>query len=147
MKREDILDEIIKEQHRVIISLKESVDGYKSASDLDEDGTPDPDDYARQTEAKDMQLRYEKMLQKERNDLEFVLNEKDKSYTEIDFGTIVETDKNFFFLAVPLPKITIAGKELFCISKEAPIYLKLKGKKIGDTIEIGNTNHTIINIL
>ena len=44
MKREDILKEIIKEQHRVIQSLKDSVDGYKTASDMDEDSTSDPDD-------------------------------------------------------------------------------------------------------
>ncbi|MBS1548491.1 MAG: hypothetical protein JSS94_01315 [Bacteroidetes bacterium] len=147
MKREDILQEIIKEQHRVIDSLKESVTQFKTASDMDEDSTSDPDDYARQAEAKDMQLRFEKMLQKEKNDLEFVLNELNKSYTEIDFGAIVETDKNYFFLAVPLPKLKINEKELFCISKEAPIYNKLKGKNIGDTIEIGNIHHQIINIL
>jgi DUF438 domain-containing protein len=131
MKREDILKEIIKEQHRVIQSLKDSVDGYKTASDMDED----------------MQLRFEKMLQKEKNDLEFVLNEMEKSYTEIEFGAIVETDKNYFFLAVPLPKLTFGGKELFCISKDAPIFSKLKGQKIGASIEVGNTTHTIVNIL
>ena len=147
MKREEILNEIIKEQHRVIKSLKDSVEGFKSASDMDEDSTNDPGDFAKQAEAKDMQLRYETLLKKEKNDLEFVLKERDKSYTEIDFGTIVETDKNYFFLAVPLPKLNINGKELFCISKEAPIYNKLKGKKIGDKIEIGNSTHEILNIL
>jgi hypothetical protein len=147
MKREDILQEIIKEQHRVIDSLKASVSQFKIASDMDEDSTSDPDDYTRQAEAKDMQLRFEKMLQKEKLDLEFVLKEIDKSYSEIEFGTIVETDKNYFFMAVPLPKLKIEGKELFCISREAPIYSKLKGKNIGDTVEIGNTTHHIISIL
>ena len=70
MKREEILDKIIEEQQRVIDSLKQSVDRYKTASDLDEDDTSDPDDLARQTEAKDMQLRYEKLLQKEKRDME-----------------------------------------------------------------------------
>jgi parvulin-like peptidyl-prolyl isomerase len=147
MKREQILKEIIKEQHRVIDSLKESVEQYKSASDLDKDSATDPDDLARQTEAKDMQLRFEKMLQKEKNDLEFVLKEIDKQYSIIEFGALVETDKNYFFLAVPLPKISIKGKELFCISKEAPVFTKLLGKKIGDSIEMGTSQHTIINVL
>ena len=147
MKREEILNEIIKEQHRVIDSLKESVERFNTASDMDEDSTNDPGDFAKQAEAKDMQLRYETLLKKEKNDLEFVLNEINKAYTEIDFGAIVETDKNYFFLAVPLPKLNINGKELFCISKEAPVYNKLKGKKIGDTVEMGNTSHEIVNIL
>lgn len=64
MKREEILDKIIEEQQRVIDNLQQSVDRYKTASDLDEDDTSDPDDLARQTEAKDMQLRYEKCSRK-----------------------------------------------------------------------------------
>ncbi|MDO5616205.1 MAG: hypothetical protein Q4G16_08445 [Cruoricaptor ignavus] len=147
MKREDILGRIIEEQERVISNLQHSVERYKIASDLDEDDTSDPDDLARQTEAKDMQLRYEKMLHKEKQDLAFVLAEKNKTYTEIEMGALVETDKNYFFMAVPLPKFVIDGKDIFCISSEAPIFSKLKGKKIGDKIEVGNNILEIKNIL
>lgn len=146
MKREEILAKIIEEQHRVIDNLKNSANRYRTASDRDEDDTADPDDYARQTEAKDMQLRMEKLLNKEKNDLAFVLAEKDKSYDEIEPGALIETDKNYFFLAVPLPKFDFEGKEIFCISTDAPIYAKLKGKKIGDTIEIGPNTHEILAI-
>ena len=146
MKRDEILAKIIEEQNRVIANLKESVERYKTASDLDEDDTSDPDDLARQTEAKDMQLRFEKMLSKEIQDLAFVEAEKDKSYTEIEHGALVETDKNYFFLAVPLPKFQINGKEVFCISPDAPIFSKLKGKNVGDKVEVGPNSYEIISI-
>lgn len=146
MKREEILDKIIEEQQRVIDSLKQSVDRYKTASDLDEDDTSDPDDLARQTEAKDMQLRYEKLLQKEKRDMEYVLAEKDKEHQDIEMGSVVETDKHLFFLGVALPVIKGNGKEIYCISPEAPIYKNLMNKKPGDQVQVGNAAFEILTV-
>lgn len=146
MNREEILGKIIEEQQRVIDNLLQSVERYKTASDLDEDDTSDPDDLARQAEAKDMQLRFEKMLAKEKNDMAFVQAERNKNYTQAELGALVETDKNYFFMAVPLPKFTVNGKEIFCISPDAPIFQKLKNKKVGDTVEMGTNTFEIKSI-
>lgn len=147
MNRDEILNRIIEEQQRVINNLKESVERYKTASDLDEDDTSDPDDLARQTEAKDMQLRFEKMLQKEKNDMEYVLSEKQNSHTEIEQGSVVVTDKYYFFLGVALPVIKENNTEIYCISPDAPIYAKLRNQKIGDKISMGTAEIEIKEIL
>lgn len=147
MKREEILDRIIEEQQRVIDNLKQSVDRYKTASDLDEDDTSDPDDLARQTEAKDMQLRFEKMLQKEKTDMNFVLAEKEKSHEEAEVGAIIETEKHFIFVGVALPVIKLNGKDIYCVSPDAPIYGKLRGKKVKESAEVGATTFEILNIM
>src|SRR5690606_22783573 len=102
MKREEILSRILEEQNKVIANLQNSVNLYKKESDKDEDDTSDPDDYARQTEAEDRQLRFEKMLSKEKTKLNFVVSEDDKSYTVAEHGALVESDKNYFFLGVDL---------------------------------------------
>lgn len=146
MKREEILEKILEEQRRVIDNLKNSVNLYKKESDMDEDDTSDPDDYARQTEAKDMQLRFEKMLSKEKNDLNFVLAEKETSHTEVELGAIVETVKNYFFLGVALPAFKYNGKDVYCVSAEAPIFLKLKGKKVNDKVDMGANQFEILAI-
>lgn len=146
MNREEILDKIIEEQQRVIDSLKQSVERYKTASDLDEDDISDPDDLARQTQAKDMQLRYEKLLQKEKNDMEFVLSENGKNHTEIEIGCIVETEKHLFFLGVALPVIKGYKKEIYCISPEAPIYKNLLNKNVGDSVQVGNNTFEIVSV-
>lgn len=146
MTREDILKKIIEEQQRVIDNLVYSVERYKTASDLDEDDTSDPDDFARQTEAKDMQLRFEKLLQKERQDMAYVLAELDRTHTEVEEGALIETPKNYLFVAVPLPKFNINRKDVFCISAEAPIFSKIKGKKVGDSIKIGSEDLEIIAV-
>ena len=77
MKRNEIISKIIEEQQKIIENLQNSVNQYKSESDMDEDNTLDPDDFARQTEAKDMQLRFEKMLAEARQNLAFMENEVD----------------------------------------------------------------------
>ena len=146
MNRKEILSKITEEQQRVIDCLKQSVERYKIASDLDEDDTSDPDDSARQTQAKDMQLRYEKLLQKEKNDMEFVLSQNENSHQEIELGSLVETEKHLFFLGVALPVIKGNAKEIYCISPEAPIYKNLLNKKIGDSVQVGNSTFEIISI-
>ena len=93
-----------------------------------------------------MQLRYEKMLAKEKQDMAFVQAEKNKSYTEAELGALIETDKNYIFMAVPLPKLNVNGKEIFCISPEAPIFKKLRGKKVGDKVEMGPNTFEIKSI-
>jgi hypothetical protein len=71
MDKAKILSAIIDEQEKVINNLKASIERYKQESNMDEDNTLDPDDYARQNEAKDMQLRYENMLKSAKHNLNF----------------------------------------------------------------------------
>lgn len=147
MKREEVLYKIAEEQNKVIENLKNSVNRYKSASDLDEDDTSDPDDYARQTEAKDMQLRFEQILKVAKQNLAFIDAEISKNYSEIEEGALVETNKNWFFLGVNLPHFQLNEKEVFCITKEAPVYKNLLNKKQGSQLEVGNTSFEIVQIM
>ncbi|MCB4234165.1 hypothetical protein LDL59_01015 [Kaistella anthropi] len=49
MKRDLILEKLIAEQRKVIESLQQSVNQYKSASDMDEESTHDPEDFSQQS--------------------------------------------------------------------------------------------------
>lgn len=146
MKREELLDKVMEEQLKVIENLKKSVDRYKKASDIDEDDTIDSDDFARQTEAKDMQLRFEKILNQEEQYLKFIKSERETLYIEVEKGAIVETDKAYFFVGVSLSPFQFNGKDVFCISTEAPIFQSLKNKKNGDKVKLGINEHKIIEI-
>ena len=138
MKRTEILEQIIAEQNKIISNLEETVGNYRKASDMDEESTHDPEDFSHQSEAKDMQLRYEKLLGDANQNLVFLENEKEMLHGEIENGSVVETDKNFLFVGISVPVFKIGDKEVISFSKEAPIFAKLKGKKIGDTVEIGD---------
>lgn len=146
MKREEILNKIIEEHIKVIDNLKNSVNRFQSASDMDENDTMDPDDFARQSEAKDLQLRFTQMLNIEKQAHALVLAEKLKEHTEIEVGAIVETPEHFFFIGLSIPHFSFENKEVFCITKDAGIYKTLSSKKVGDSFEMGNKNFEIINI-
>ncbi|WP_081211690.1 transcription elongation factor [Salegentibacter sediminis] len=55
-------------------------------------------------------------------------------YSEtVNFGSVVETDKDLYFVAVPIGEIELEdGSKVFSISTEAPIYELMKDKKAGD---------------
>lgn len=62
-------------------------------------------------------------------------------------GSLVETEKNFFFITVALGKLDIDdNKNYYSISTDAPIYEHLKGKKAGDSFSFNNLNYTIVNV-
>ena len=145
MDKVKIISAIIEEQQKVINGLKSSAERYKSEADLDEDQTQDPEDYSRQNEAKDMQLRYEKLLLTAQKNWNILEKAKSENYTEIEIGTLIETDKNYIFVGISLPVFKYEGKDVISVSEEAPVFQNLKSKTLGDTLELGNNNFKIVS--
>ena len=146
MDKVKIISAIIEEQQKVINGLKSSAERYKSEADLDEDQTQDPEDYSRQNEAKDMQLRYEKLLLTAQKNWNILEKAKSENYTEIEIGTLIETDKNYIFVGISLPVFKYEGKDVISVSEDAPIFKTLKAKKIGENLEFGKNSFKILKI-
>lgn len=146
MNRKDIINKIIEEQKKVIENLESSVNRYKTASDLDEESTHDPEDFSHQTEAKDMQLRYEKMLRNAENDLTFLEKETELTHETLENGSIIETERNFYFVGISVPMIKVDDKQIISFSEDAPVYQNMNGKKAGDEIKIGDEKEVISSI-
>lgn len=146
MKRNIILEKLIIEQQKVIESLQQSVNQYKTASDMDEESTHDPEDFSHQTEAKDMQLRFEKMLGEAEDNLNFINNEQTAAHETIEKGSLIETDKNFLFIGLSVPVFKVEDKEVISFSDDAPVFEKIKGKKVGDTVKIGDNSYVIQSV-
>lgn len=145
MKRADIITIIIEEQKVVIESLKQSVEHYKIASDVDEESTHDPEDFSNQTQAKDMQLRFEKMLKEAEQNLAFLEGELKQSHEKIEKGTLIETDQSFLFVGISVPPFKFENKEVIAFSDHAPVFQNIKGKSKGDTVEVGSKSLQIID--
>ncbi|MGA9213376.1 hypothetical protein [Kaistella sp.] len=145
MKRADIITIIIEEQKVVIESLKQSVDHYKIASDVDEESTHDPEDFSNQTQAKDMQLRFEKTLKEAERSLTFLESELKLEHHKIEKGTLVETDQNFLFIGISVPVFKFENKEVIAFSDHAPVFQNIKGKNKGDFVEVGSKSLQIID--
>ena len=73
----------------------------------------------------------------------------------VEHGAIVVTDKQRFFLSAGIGKflvpyqspIEVPQEVFFAISAQTPIYMALKGKKVGDSITFNGMTQTIKEIL
>ncbi|MGZ5197309.1 MAG: hypothetical protein ACXWVZ_05240 [Kaistella sp.] len=146
MKRNLIISQLIEEQGKVVESLQQSVNQYKTASDMDEESTHDPEDFSHQTEAKDMQLRFEKMLAEAEENLNFLTSEQNAAHETIEKGSVIETDQSYLFVGISVPVFKIEGKDVISFSEEAPVFEEIKGKTNGDSFRIGDNSHVIQSI-
>ncbi|MBO4751607.1 MAG: hypothetical protein J5526_02520 [Bacteroidales bacterium] len=67
-----------------------------------------------------------------------------------DHGAVVLTNRQRFFMSIGLGKFQVEtdGKkeDYYAISAQTPVYIALKGKKVGDTITINGLTQTIEEI-
>ncbi|MCW4451367.1 hypothetical protein OK344_04010 [Kaistella sp. BT6-1-3] len=97
------------------------------------------------------------MVQQEINNLQVQLNENLKAlnslklintnqYSVIGLGSLVETEKGFFYIAVSLGEIRFQEKKIFVISTESPLAKAMQGKSKGDEFILNNLKQSIINL-
>ena len=97
------------------------------------------------------------MLQQEINNLQIQLNEHLKSqkilkninpnpHKIVTLGSLVETEKGKFFIAVSLGEITFSQEKIFVISAESPLAKAMNGKKTGESFVVNNLTQIIKNI-
>ncbi len=66
--------------------------------------------------------------------------------TQVQEGSLVETNRGIYFVAIGLGKVKIQGQTHFCISKNAPIAKALLAKKIGESTTFNGNEILIQNI-
>jgi transcription elongation GreA/GreB family factor len=67
-------------------------------------------------------------------------------YSEtVNFGSVVETDKNLYYVAVPIGELNMDdGSTVYAISTDAPVYQGLKGKKAGESYTFNDQEFKIV---
>ena len=94
------------------------------------------------------------MVQQEINTLQIQLNENRNArnslkqintnlHQTIGLGSLVETDKGLFYIAVSLGEIIFNEKKIFVISTESPLGKILFGMKKGEEISLNNMKQII----
>ena len=97
------------------------------------------------------------MLQQEINNLQIQLNEHLKSqqilkninpnpHKIVTLGSLVETEKGMFFIAISLGELSFSQEKIFVISAESPLAKAMNGKKVGETFIVNNLTQIIKNI-
>ena len=97
------------------------------------------------------------MLQQEINHLQIQLNEHLKSqqilkninpnpHKIVTLGSLVETEKGMFFIAISLGELSFNQEKIFVISAESPLAKAMNGKKTGESFVVNNLTQIIKNI-
>ncbi len=76
---------------------------------------------------------------------------KIESFTErihpaVEFGTVVTTDKDTFFVAAAMEPFSVDGRPISGLPVHSLLYKKMKGKREGETFSDGSTNYCIKEI-
>ena len=67
-------------------------------------------------------------------------------FDTVEHGACVVTDRQQFFLSIGAGKFMVGKEVWFAISAQTPIYLAVKGHKVGDTFVINGQLQTIKEI-
>jgi len=104
-----------------------------------------------ETSRSSMQIEYDKL-----NNQINILHNQLKLIESIDYsikksrvglGSLVKTDKSFYFISIGLGNFTIDKKTIYVISLASPIGKILNNKKEGDTIIFNNKEEKIKEII
>ena len=56
-----------------------------------------------------------------------------QTHTHIQIGSIFMCNEQWFYCSIAFGQLEFEQSSVFCLSPEAPLYLALKGKKLGET--------------
>ena len=67
-------------------------------------------------------------------------------FDSVEHGAVVITDRQNFLLSIGAGKFMVGNQVFFAISAQTPIYMALKGKKVGDCLVFNGQSQTIKEI-
>ncbi len=146
MNKQEIIAALIASEVNFMEKLSITLEEFKMASDLDEEATMDRQEMSQANEAKDMQLRMQLQYDKAKADLDELKNDSQTSNDTVVSGSLIETEKSFYYVGVAVHSIEVDGKTLYGISSDSPAFTEVFGKAKGDSINLGENKHTIINL-
>lgn len=147
MNKKEILKKIIAEQETSISELEKSIDALRTAADLDETETFDPEDMSHQAESKDMQMRLQLQLAKAKANLDALNKFNTAGMSEGGSGALVVTGKQIFLMGISAPSMDINGNNIVFVSEDAPAFGLMKGIKPGKEFQLGTHKYKVKEIL
>ncbi|MCH4823036.1 transcription elongation factor [Gramella lutea] len=136
----DTVNKQIDKYQKEMDQIKESMENNDAHTDYDEDDTKGQllSDFE----------KYAEYLDNSRKMKEKLSRIDPNHYTKnIDFGSIVETSENYYFISAALGKIILdEGVSVYAISTDAPIYQEMKGKTEGESFSFNEKEHEILNV-
>lgn len=135
-----MLNQRIEQARQAIISAKESRDNETKSSVGDKFETGRTL-MQMEVEKNRVQLNITEKLKAELSKIDI-----HRSFNKVEFGSLVKTNQNNYFISAALGKIELADEVYFCISLASPIGKLLQNKRVGNTVVFNGKADTIVEI-
>ena len=132
--RIDEIQNILEDLH-----LSGSRDAKSSAGDKHETGVA-------MAQLEQEKLRYQIHEFQKMQDIVQKINPS-KTNSKINLGSLVETDKGWFYISVGLGSLTFKEQLIFAINPEAPFGKALIAKEKGDSIHFNGVESNVLQVL
>ena len=70
----------------------------------------------------------------------------DTVHTKVQLGSLLETDKGYFYVSVGLGKVERENNSIFALGVDAPLVRLLLGKKVGESVEFNGSTTELLMI-
>src|SRR5690606_17238251 len=130
-------------QQRLIDNFDQRIKDIRE-SEIADDDQYDLQESSFRDEIMDKIDHFSSQLNFARNEMELLKKiNPERKYEVVDFGSVVETNRGIFFVSVSLERFKVGDTEVFGVSTQAPIFLQMKGKTIGESFEVNGNKFTI----
>ncbi|QGY42388.1 hypothetical protein GM418_01575 [Maribellus comscasis] len=135
MKKEEIINEIVRQLDDRISFLKQSIQAAKESRD-NETKSSVGDKYETGRAMVQMELEKNRAQLAKTEHLKTSLNKIDlhKRYEKVEFGSFVETNLGNYFISVAFGKVEINNVPIFSISLNSPVGKTIEAKTTGEKI-------------
>jgi len=82
----------------------------------------------------------------ELDELKHIQNYGHECHSTAEYGTVVKTDKETFFISVGIERFDADDLPVFGISVQSPIYRAMKGKRVGDNFSYNGITYLVEEI-
>lgn len=69
-----------------------------------------------------------------------------KPHSEVEFGSVVVTDKRKLFVSTGIEEFEVGSEKYFGLSAQAPLFKNMAGCKAGDAISFNGINYRILGV-
>ncbi|MDN3690756.1 hypothetical protein [Cyclobacterium jeungdonense] len=146
--KQKVMDQAILTQEALVADFRNRIEEMR-------DGEQQPQDQNFEYDQQGQEDESALVINRMADELNFVIEELDflnqmktstNLFDEVTLGAIVKTDKMTFFPSVSIENFEVDGENLFGISREAPIYAEMKGKKKGDSFSMNGRTYKILDV-
>lgn len=145
--KEIIKNQIIEIEKADLTALKEMYASYVEAADLEDESTPDPEDFSQKTQNQESALGLEVRINRQKQMIDSFLNLDFGPKEKVEPGALVLTETLNFFIGITANMFDFEGKKYIGLNTEAPIYTALQGSKAGDVVEFNGQKYNIKEVL